>query len=278
MCRPVYDYRMWLDLEDRGISRTLVLFGEREIEHKRMLEMILKPGVRIFDIGANIGYYAIMESKKIGEDGHILAIEPSPSNVKLLKRNLELNAVTHITVREGAVSDTVGTKQFHLAHQSNLNTFHNSGSGVEHLNGESIDVQTYALPQLVDEYGAPDLIRMDVEGHEVAILRGLVETLKAGTAKPQVIFETHLSRYHGDNAFAPVLRELFDLGYTVPLAASSWEAGSKIVDSKGYKAIETVKSDAVSRNIYKDISCEDAISLICHEGGLRTVLLAPSAL
>ncbi len=68
LCR-VYDYQLWIDLDDRGISRTLMLFGERELEHKAMLERILQPGMRIFDIGANIGYYAIMESQLVGPAG-----------------------------------------------------------------------------------------------------------------------------------------------------------------------------------------------------------------
>ena len=82
---------MFLDLQDRGISRTLLLFGERELEHKKMLEEVLEPGMSVLDIGANIGYYALMELNLIGKTGNLIAVEPSPSNVDLLKRNLSLN-------------------------------------------------------------------------------------------------------------------------------------------------------------------------------------------
>ena len=273
--RRVYDYQLLLDMSDRGISRTLVLFGERELEHKIMLERILKPGMRVFDVGANIGYYAIMESKLVRDSGSIIAVEPSPSNVALLKRNLELNGVTNTIVREGAVSDKAETKKFHLARQSNLNTFHNVGSGVEHLSGKSIDVQTYTVPDLAKEYGAPDLLRMDVEGHEVQVLAGMVEAIRNGEIRPTVIFETHLSRYTEENDFRPVLEALFSLGYSVSLAASSWERGTEIVKSFGYQSVGKVKSDGNEREFFENINANDALELICKTGGLRTVVLAP---
>ena len=51
-----------------------------------MLEQVIKPGMGILDIGANIGYYAIMESLLIGKNGNLIAVEPSKSNVNLLKK------------------------------------------------------------------------------------------------------------------------------------------------------------------------------------------------
>ena len=56
-----------------------------------MLQEIVKEGSRIFDIGANIGYYAVMEALMVGKEGEVIAIEPSPSNVRLLERNVALN-------------------------------------------------------------------------------------------------------------------------------------------------------------------------------------------
>src|SRR5690348_12551083 len=77
--RSVFHYRMLLDLQDRGISRTLLLCGERELEHKIMVERVLHPGMTVLDIGANIGYYALMELALIQPGGTLIAVEPSPS-------------------------------------------------------------------------------------------------------------------------------------------------------------------------------------------------------
>ena len=275
--RQIYDYRMWLDLDDPGISRGLLLFGNRELEHREMLSQIVCPGMTIFDVGANIGYYAIMESKLVGETGRVVAVEPSHTNVELLKRNLHLNSINNVKVISGAISDKVGVAKFHLSYQSNLNTFHDVGSGREHLSGETIDVETQTVTNLAEKFGAPDLIRMDVEGHEVAVLNGAMAAIGSGKIRPSVIFETHLSRYSATNDMAAVLKRMFELGYVITLAASSWEGGSKIVESLGYTSQMTIRTDGNLRKIFADISNDDAIRLICKTGGLRTVVLANKA-
>ena len=274
--KPIHDYRMLIDLEDRGISRSLLLFGTREVDHKVLLEHIAKPGMMVFDIGANIGYYALMELGLIGPEGRMLAIEPSPSNIALLHRNLALNGEgDRITVLEGAVSDRPGTASFHLSAHSNLGTFHADGSAAHMLSGEQISVRTYTVPELAAEHGAPDLIRMDVEGHEVEVIRGMLDAIRSGVMRPTIIFETHLSRYSDEHDMAAVLQDLFACGYGVPRAASSWQDGTARVAARGYTGSDPIPTDGVERVIFEDISNEDAIDFICKTGGLRTVVLAP---
>jgi FkbM family methyltransferase len=272
--RQIYSYRMLLDLHDQGISRTLLLFGERELEHKIMLERVLKPGMTVLDIGANIGYYALMELRLIGPTGRLIAVEPSPSNVALLKRNLTLNGYGDIEVHQGAVSDRSQTRAFFLSEMSNLNTFHDTGTGALHLKGETIPVATSTVPQIMAGR-RPDLIRMDVEGHEVEVLSGLLPAIERGEMAPMVIFETHLSRYSDDHDIAPPLQRLFKAGYRVKLAGSSSARGTAILDRLGYKAGLKIRSDGDERVIVSEVRSDDAIRLIRHEGGLRTVLLAP---
>ncbi len=275
VARRIYDYRMWLDLEDRGISRALLLFGQRELDHKAMLERVLKPGMSVFDIGANIGYYVLMELGLIGPSGRMLAIEPSPSNIELLRRNLALNgAGDRVSVVSGAVSDRAGRRRIHLSSQSNLNTFHAEGSAAAHLSGKSVEVETFTVPGLAAEHGAPDLIRMDVEGHEVEVIDGLLPAVAAGEMAPMIIFETHRSCYGADHDMATSLRGLFDCGYGVPLAASSQQSGTELVEARGYRGSAPIPTDGVNRVLFEDLDRDDAIDFICRTGGLRTVLLA----
>lgn len=274
--RRIYNYRMLLDLEDRGISRTLLLFGQRELEHKIMLERVLRPGMTVLDIGANIGYYALMELRLIGPTGSLIAVEPSPSNVALLKRNLALNGYNDIEVHHGAISDRSQTRPFFLSEMSNLNTFHDTGTGSLHLKGESISVATWSVPEIMRGRRL-DLIRMDVEGHEVEVLTGLLPAIERGEMAPMVIFETHLSRYSDEHDISVPLRRLFDHGYRIKLAGSSSERGTAILQRLGYTNGTPVRSDGVERLIVGEVKPDDAIRLIRHEGGLRTVLLAPPA-
>lgn len=271
--KRIHDYRMLLDLEDKGISRSLLLFGTREIDHKIILEKVLKPGMAVLDIGANLGYYVLMEMGLVGPKGRMIAVEPSPSNIELLKRNLALNGHAHITVVPGAVSDKSGEKEFFLAHQSNLNTFHATGTGAKFLSGKVEVVRTYTVPELARIHGKPDLIRMDVEGHEVEVFNGMIDAIANGELSPMVIFETHLSRYGADHDMETPLRKLFSLGYHVRYLASSSQRGTALVDARGYQGTIRVRTDDVERVIYENIRDDDAVDFICKIGGARTVLL-----
>lgn len=270
--KRIYDYRMLLDLEDRGISRTLLLFGQRELEHKIMLERVLKPGMTVLDIGANIGYYALMELGMIGKAGTLIAVEPSPSNVELLKRNLALNGHEGIEIHPGAMSDQPGVKSFFLSEMSNLNTFHDTGTGSLHLSGKTVDVRTLTVPEVMAGR-KPDLIRMDVEGHEIEVINGLLPAVERGEMAPMIIFETHLSRYSAEHDLEAPLRRLFAQGYRVLLAGSSRQQGTEKITARGYRGVQSVASDGVERAIFENIGHDDAIDLICRKGGIRTVLV-----
>ena len=272
--RKIYNYEMLLDLNDNGISRALWLFGNRELEHKFMLEKVIKPGMSILDIGANIGYYPLMELKLIGNNGNLIAVEPSNTNISLLKQNLSLNNFRNIEIHQGAISDTNSKKEIFISTQSNLNTFHNYGTGIDHLSGEKLEVKTFTISKILNGRKA-DLIRMDVEGHEVEILNGLVSNFKDMKKLPIIIFETHISRYSKSHDFSKTLQDIFHLGYEVVQVGSSSERGSEIIKSFGYHPIKSIKSDGVVRMIFEDINRKDAIKLICETGGIRTVLLKP---
>ena len=275
--RKIFDYQMYLDVYDKGLSVQLIKYRKREMDHKFLLDRTLKPKSVVLDIGANIGYYALMELNLIGPEGHLIAVEPSPWNVDLLEKNLELNKKEHnVRVVQGAISSSRGKDTFHLASSSNLNTFQNYGTVAQHLTGETIEVDTYKVAEVLTkeelERGI-DLIRMDVEGHEVDVINGMLEEVRKGILAPSIIFETHLSRYTAENDMAKSLKSLFNLGYKTKYIASSWEPGTKRIRSFGYEEFESIKTDGCIRAIFADISSDDAIEIICNTGGARTVYL-----
>lgn len=274
LLRRIHNHRMYLDSQDSGLSRSLLLFGTREVDHKVMLERIIRPGMTIFDIGGNIGYYPLMELGLLGPGGRVVVVEPSPSNAELLRRNLALNGYENIPVIEAAVSDVAGRREFFLSEQSNLGTFHPVGSGSETLTGATVAVETLTVPLLAERFGAPDLIRMDVEGHEVEVLRGMLDAISDGAFAPMVIFETHLSRYNQEHDMAAVLEAMFARGYGVPMVSSSSDEGAERIASLGYAGGSRLATDGIYRTLFENIAPGDAISLICRTGGVRTVILA----
>ncbi len=267
--RDIHDYKMLLDMKDPGISRALNLFGERELDMKLMLEWYVKPGMTIFDIGANIGYYSLLELSLLKGSGKVVSIEPAPENVKLLKQNLALNGYygrlyDNMPVVQAAVSDKSSKRTFHLSQFSNLGTFHPVETSF--TNGHSITVETTTIAKLADRYGNPDLIRMDVEGHEVEILRRL-------DSAPIIIFEAHTDRYGKDHDFEPVLKKLLKSGYMIRVVSSNNPAQTDKIAILGYTPKQIIRTDATYRAIFGEIRPDEFVDLICHKGGIRSAVL-----
>ena len=278
--KNIYNYKLWLDLNDKGISRSLILFGKRENDQKYIIEKVLKASMKIFDIGANIGYYVLLQNNKIGNKGKILAIEPSPKNVKLLKKNLSVNNLRKgkVKIIEGAVSNFNGNKKFYLSNQSNLHTFHKNGSAKDFLNGNTINVEVFRLSKIIKENYSPDLIRMDIEGHEVEILESIYEDLqKKAYAPPIICFEPHISSYNQNHDLKPILKRLFKINYFTDYLSSNSFDGTKRIKSLNKKYVEEklIESDGETRDIFRNINAKDTISILTKIGGARTVLLNP---
>ena len=82
-------FSMALDLTDGGISSILATAGSREEETIAILSQELEPGMTVFDLGANIGFYGLFCANIVGSTGHILSVEPEVRNFDLLKKNVD---------------------------------------------------------------------------------------------------------------------------------------------------------------------------------------------
>ncbi len=279
--RDIHGYKMLLDLKDKGVAKDLMILGTREKEHIRILRDELKPGKKVLDLGANIGYYAMMMAKMVGEGGTVYAVEPSKSNYNLLNISVTLNGFERIvqTFNIG-ISDRSGIQKFYQSEKSNWHTFYphvHSGNETEKLgDGSAIDMQVMSIGDFIQSYGNVDLIRMDVEGFEVEILRGLGAILGDRDVRPQVLFESHRPRYDDETHNMKVpLRSLFESGYYVKTLASDRhdEGGEEIYRMKGYEPYAVINTDGTKRALYRGVSNEDAIMFICDTNHVRTVLL-----
>ena len=272
----IYNFKMFLDYNDRGLSRSLLLFRLRELDHKFLLEKIVQKNSKIFDIGANIGYYSLIEKTLINNSSNILCIEPIKKNINLLLKNLKIND-SKAQVLHGGVSNEDGKKNIYVAHHSNLSSFHKNDNKHDIYTNNFETVNIFSIPKLISKFYVPDVIRMDVEGHEVEIFESLCTYLLQNENSiivyPSIIFETHFWRYQEDDRFDKVLSDLFDYGYSAKYIASSDIIGANKIENKGYKSDVIIKTDGVERKIYDNISSDDLKYFLLEVGGVRTVVL-----
>lgn len=145
-----------------------------------------KLGDIVFDIGAYVGDTALWFSKAVGPQGKVYAFEPEPSNFAKLKANLERNKVTNVIPLQLALSENEGEMRVSSGAGSSVIT--QAGTG------KSVKVTTIDNFLEVNKLPRVDFIKMDVEGHELKVLKGAHETI--GAFKPSLA----LSVYHrGDD-------------------------------------------------------------------------------
>lgn len=188
LVRRFHGSRMEIRIDDRGIARDLLVRGEREAEsievfkgELRTLRDEVEPPIVSLDVGANIGYFTLMQADIFGDDGAILSIEPVPENLERLERNIELNGYGSIEVVRGALSDASGEVELALHDRSNLHRVADFLDESER--NRTITVPAWSGDELVREHGYSPadvrVVRMDVEGYESTIVDGMREVLSA---------------------------------------------------------------------------------------------------
>ncbi|HKO97124.1 MAG TPA: FkbM family methyltransferase [Pyrinomonadaceae bacterium] len=183
----------------------------------------LGPGGVALDIGANVGCYSMLFGQWVGQAGRVFAFEPAPETFAGLKEHIRLNQLDGvISPIEAAVSDQSEKADFLL----------NEHGGMSRLAASADDASqamTVRVPTItVDDFCAreniaPDLIKIDVEGFELMVLRGARETIKKGGADLSVFVEMHPTTWK-ELGFskADLAAELEEQGLqAVPLSAKS---------------------------------------------------------
>lgn len=187
--KSIQGSEMHLLSDDSGISAHLAEYGIREptatmVYQERLRNIICHDNdpVTVLDIGANIGYYALMPCAIHGDSARVLAIEPDPANIDILRKNIDLNGYQDsITVLQGAVGASESEATLRRMAESNLSTLHpdhESGTPTDSVSVEERPVADYCEQAGIDP-AAVDVLRMDVEGYETDILRGATPLLSA---------------------------------------------------------------------------------------------------
>lgn len=210
---------------DQGMSSLIRLFGIHEPHATKATMKLLKPGMKVIDIGANLGYYAFIEARAVGDEGFVYAIEPAPDSYAHLEAGAKANEFKNIRTYPLAIGDSTGHAMMNIGMMSN-------SSNMLHLEDESL-LSTWASDHLTNSMNGKvevfqttldkfckdnyikqvDYLRMDTEGYEIQIMEGAWETV-SDMGKGSIIFmETHPIFYQDRTPYAEMYDRLTSFGF-----------------------------------------------------------------
>jgi FkbM family methyltransferase len=146
----------------------------------------VRPGATVLDVGANVGAYTLLFARWAGPNGRVVAFEPAPDAAAGLRRHAALNGLTAtIDVQQSAVAGSVGTARFACSEASGANAIVDGAPGLNTIEVATVTLDAFCAGRRIH----PDVIKIDVEGAELDVLKGARQMLASGTA--QVFLELH---------------------------------------------------------------------------------------
>jgi FkbM family methyltransferase len=183
---------LWIRLNPRTGQNVQKGIGEPQVQ-KALMDH-LRPGMTFYDLGANIGFFSLMAARLVGPEGRVVSFEADPEIAARLRENLARNQFTKAQVEEKAVWSEPTTVFFERVEP---NTSPDRGLGHVSAKGSapgSIAVEAISLDQYIAAHPAPDFVKCDVEGAEVAVFRGATQLLSS--KRPIFLVEMHSPANH----------------------------------------------------------------------------------
>jgi len=180
--------------------------GGYERRHQQLLANLLRPGNVFFDIGAHVGFYSLLASRRVGSGGRVVAFEPSPRNVGYLKRHVALNEADNVEIVEAAVSSSNGLVRFDASGDSSMGQVRDDAG---------TPVPSVSLDAWADEHDVhPSVMKIDVEGHEPRVLQGATRILTE--SRPAIVLSVGPDSVPSCRALLETHGYLMDPIMTVP--------------------------------------------------------------
>ncbi len=193
-----------------------IAFGNLESSVQEAMVRHLGRGDVFYDIGANLGFFSMLGAHLAGiDEGRVYAFEAAPENAEAIRHNAGLNAIPNITVIAKAVSSHAGRGRLQVVDDQSWSKLEDYG---EHPNTEQvIDVELIAIDDLVraGELPPPTLVKIDVEGAEIAVLEGMRETI--ASHRPAIVCELHDTHREFVELMSAVGYRLINLEGTIPI-------------------------------------------------------------
>jgi FkbM family methyltransferase len=150
-------------------------------------------GQTVLDVGAHIGCFTIRAAKMVGQEGKVLSFEPSSENYSLLRKNISINGLHNIEVFNCALSNAArDDAELYISESSGSNSlFKREGKGIESTKPERVVLKTLDTVMHDAKLSRVDILKVDAEGSELAILKGGEDTIRR--FHPKITGEAHPS-------------------------------------------------------------------------------------
>lgn len=168
-----------IDLDLRDLVQREIYLGVFEPKETRWALDWLRPGMTFVDAGANVGYYTLLAAQRVGRGGRVLAIEPGPYAYGRLRETVSRNGLDQVRTLQVALGETPGTLPLYVPPDGSRNY---SPTMVPHASATAVDTTVRTLDDCLAEWEVEriDLLKLDVEGFEPAVLRGARRALAEG--------------------------------------------------------------------------------------------------
>lgn len=166
--------------------------GAHEPDVQALFQTTIKPGMVVYDCGANIGFFSLLLARLVGPGGRVFAFEPSSGSLACLEAGIGLNGFGNVTPVPEAVWHQTEVLRFVRGESgASLASDHVVGTFGDNVQEGWVEVNAVSLDEFVYARGnpAPDFVKIDVEGAEGHALRGARRLL--AERRPQLLLEIH---------------------------------------------------------------------------------------
>ena len=210
-----------IDPDDRnlGVTFDLLMIGILEPEIVTAFLRTVQPGMTVLDVGANLGWYTLLASSRIGGAGRVVAVEPEEHNFRLLSESVALNRCANVTLVQACLDARAGERLLFVSAENaggHSITHRTAGTLVQRVSAESLDG---LVARLAVEH--VDLIKIDAESAEPLIVAGGTSVL-FGERPPIVIMEFSPAAWRGFEGLLTKLETEF-LIYRFTSLRKGWE-------------------------------------------------------
>lgn len=200
LTRVLGSLKLYLSTSDQGFAGHVMLDGFWESWLTLFLARHIRAGMTVIDVGANFGYYTLLFGDAVGATGHVLAVEPVPQTADILQQSVDLNGfATRTRVVQAAAGSTPASK----AHLLIPPREPKNAAVIAAPREGSIEVPATTIDALARDLPRVDLVKIDAEGSELAIITGMQEVIEKH--RPAIVLEYNAARYADPAGFLETL-------------------------------------------------------------------------